>query len=180
MKVTPTPFRGLLVIKPRVFTDDRGYFFEVWNKTQFEQAGVPSVFAQDNESGSVRNVLRGLHFQVPPFAQAKLVRVTQGAIIDVVVDLRRHEPTFGQHFKMRLDTENRLMLFIPEGFAHGFLTLEDNTIFAYKCTQTYHRESDRAIRWNDPALGIDWETDSPILSEKDKNAPFFRDFDSPF
>ncbi len=180
MQVTPTPFRGLLVVQPRVFTDDRGYFFEAWNKKAFDAAGIPGEYVQDNESGSEKNVIRGLHFQLPPHAQAKLVRVSRGAVLDVVVDLRQKEPTYMQHFKLRLDEHNHTMLYIPEGFAHGFLTLEDDTIFTYKCTKVYHRESDRGIRWNDPALGIDWESSNPTLSEKDQVAPLLKDFDNPF
>ncbi len=180
MLLTPTPFSGLYLIKTRVFADQRGYFFEAWNEKQWSDAGIPTAFVQDNQSGSVANVVRGLHFQVPPHAQAKLVRVVRGAVLDVVVDLRKGEPTYGQHFSAELSETNHFMLYIPEGFAHGFRTLEDDTVFFYKCSRYYNRGSERSIRWNDPELGIDWGTDTPILSEKDKEAMLFRDFDSPF
>jgi len=180
MRITKTPFQGLVILEPSIFTDERGYFFEAWNKAAFAQAGIPSEFVQDNQSGSVANVLRGLHFQVPPHAQGKLVRVLKGAVLDVVVDLRRNEPTYGRHFKIRLDNVRNNMLYIPEGFAHGFLTLENDTVFFYKCTHHYHKESERSIRWNDPDLNIDWETDTPLLSAKDQSADIFREFESPF
>jgi len=129
---------------------------------------------------SLVNVLRGLHFQVPPFEQGKLVRVISGSVLDVVVDLRTKQPTFGKHYKCWLDARNNKMLWIPPGFAHGFLTLEDNTIFYYKCTQIYNRESDRSLFWNDPDLGIDWGMSNPIVSEKDSKAPHLKSFNSPF
>ncbi len=180
MHLTPTPFSGLYLIRPSVFADERGYFFESWNRKQFADAGIASDYVQDNQSGSVAGVIRGLHFQVPPHAQGKLVRVVRGAVLDVAVDLRRDEPTFGQHFSTKLTAKDHQMLYIPEGFAHGFRTLEDDTVFFYKCTQYYNRESERSIRWNDPELGIDWGTNTPILSEKDKESALFRDFKSPF
>lgn len=180
MQVETTPFEGLLIIKPRVFGDERGYFFESWNEETFRQAGIEVPFRQDNQSASVKNVVRGLHFQTPPFEQGKLVRVISGAVLDVVVDLRRKQPTYGKHFKLVLDEHEKTMLYIPPGFAHGFKTLEDHTVFFYKCTQVYERNHDNAIRWNDPDLDIDWEVADPILSEKDQQAPFFRDFVSPF
>lgn len=180
MQIETTPFEGLLIIRPRIFGDERGYFFESWNEETFRNAGIDVPFMQDNQSASVKNVLRGLHFQTPPYEQGKLVRVISGAVLDVVVDLRRGQPTFGQHLKLVLNDYEKLMLFIPPGFAHGFKTLEDNTVFFYKCTQIYQRDYDSAIRWNDPTLNIDWEVSNPILSEKDQKAPFFRDFLSPF
>ncbi|MBW6496932.1 MAG: dTDP-4-dehydrorhamnose 3,5-epimerase [Bacteroidales bacterium] len=180
MQVETTPFEGLLIVRPRVFGDERGYFFESWNEETFRNAGINVPFMQDNQSASVKNVVRGLHFQTPPFEQGKLVRVISGAVLDVVVDLRRKQPTFGKHFKLVLDEHEKIMLYIPPGFAHGFKTLEDNTVFFYKCTQVYQRDHDSAIRWNDPDLDIDWEVSDPILSEKDQQAPFFRDFVSPF
>ena len=180
MKVTKTDFNGLLIIEPRVFHDDRGYFFESWNKQTFADAGIPYDFVQDNQSHSAVDVIRGLHFQVAPHAQGKLVRVSRGAVLDVAVDLRRNEPTFGKHFKIRLDDKDHKMVFIPPGFAHGFRTLEEHTLFVYKCTDVYARDTERSIRWDDPELDIDWETTSPQLSEKDKNASLFRDFVSPF
>jgi len=180
MIVETTAFEGLLVIKPRIFQDDRGHFFESWNEDTARGAGIYYAFAQDNQSMSAKDVLRGLHFQIPPYEQGKLVRVILGSVLDVVVDLRTKQPTYGKHFKKILDCQSQTMLFIPPGFAHGFKTLEDNTIFFYKCTKVFHSKHDRVIRWNDPDLNIDWEISHPILSEKDQNAPFFGDFTSPF
>ncbi len=180
MKVQPTPFEGLYVIEPRIFQDARGYFFESWNKKTFAGLDIPAEYVQDNQSGSVANVIRGLHFQVPPHAQGKLVRVLKGAVLDVVVDLRRNQPTYGKHFKIMLEAGQHKMVFIPEGFAHGFRTLQDDTVFFYKCTSGYHKAAERTIRWDDPELQINWETDDPLLSEKDRTAPLFSDFDSPF
>lgn len=137
-------------------------------------------FVQDNESKSQKSVLRGLHFQVPPHAQGKLVRVIKGAVNDVAVDLRKHSPFYGKWVSQLLSEENKLMLWIPPGFAHGFVVLEDETIFSYKCTAYYHKASERGLRWNDPQLNINWGIQDPLLSEKDKNAPLFIDFNSPF
>ncbi len=180
MIVSETPFRGLLIIEPRIFHDDRGYFFESWNQQAFSKSGIPESFVQDNQSGSAKNVIRGLHFQVPPHEQGKLVRATAGSVLDVVVDLRKSEPTYGQHLKMVLKASEHKMFYIPPGFAHGFLTLEAGTVFVYKCTKAYHALSERSLRWDDPDLGIDWETDSPLLSAKDQEAALFKDFISPF
>lgn len=180
MKVTETPFEGLFIIEPSVFEDDRGYFFESWNRKRFQEFGLNDDFVQDNQSMSSANVLRGLHFQVPPWEQGKLVRVLQGSVLDVVVDLRKNEPTFGKHFSLVMSDRQKNMLWIPPGFAHGFLTLEENTVFFYKCTRFYHRESDTGIAWNDPDLGIDWGIDNPVVSQKDYKAMRFRDFNSPF
>lgn len=181
MKIESTAFRDLLVITPDVFGDDRGYFFEPFNEARFRvETGLNITFVQDNESMSRKNVLRGLHFQVPPKSQAKLIRVTRGAVMDVVVDLRTTEPTFGQHYKIVLSSENKQQLFVPEGFAHGFYVLEEQTIFSYKCSNYYSKEHDRSLLWNDPALKIDWDVANPELSEKDRNAMSFEAFDSPF
>jgi dTDP-4-dehydrorhamnose 3,5-epimerase len=181
MKIEKTRFRDLLVLTPDVFRDERGYFFEPFNEARFRvETGLNVTFVQDNESLSKKNVLRGMHFQVPPKSQAKLIRVTTGAVLDVVVDLRKTEPTFGEHFSVVLSAENKLQLFVPEGFAHGFLVLEEDTIFSYKCTNYYSREYDRSLLWNDPDFGIDWQVDSPLISEKDQNAMPFADFDTPF
>lgn len=172
--VERTPLEGLLVITPRVFGDPRGRFLESFNLRQFEEAtGVNARFVQDNESLSMAGVLRGLHYQVAPHAQAKLVRVARGAVLDAVVDIRPHSPTFGSHFSLVLDDRDCRSLFIPEGFAHGFRTLEDHTLFQYKCSDYYHPASERTIAWNDPRLAIPWNIADPILSEKDrKGAPF--------
>lgn len=180
MKVQQTGFEGLYIIQPSVFEDKRGYFFESWNKEKFRKQGLDFEFVQDNQSMSAANVLRGMHFQVPPWEQGKLAQVISGSVLDVVVDLRKDQPTFGQNYKLVLSSREKNMLWIPPGFAHGFLTLEDNTLFFYKCTQLYNKESDRAIAWNDPHLNIDWGTENPIVSEKDKAAMNFRDFNSPF
>lgn len=180
MQITTTPFNGLILVQPPVFSDSRGYFFESWNRQKFLDLGIPADFVQDNQSGSIGNVIRGLHVQLPPHAQGKLVRVIRGAVLDVALDLRRNEPTFGQHFSIRLSAKDHQMLYIPEGFAHGFRTLENDTVFFYKCSSHYHQASERTIQWNDPALGIDWGTNAPILSEKDQAGILFRDFHSPF
>lgn len=181
MKIEKTIFRDLLVLTPDVFRDERGYFFEPFNEARFRvETGLNVTFVQDNESMSKKNVLRGMHFQVPPKSQAKLIRVTTGAVMDVVVDLRKNEPTFGKHFSMILSAENKLQLFVPEGFAHGFLVIEEDTIFSYKCTNYYSREHDRSLLWNDPDFAINWQADSPVISDKDQNAMLFRDFETPF
>jgi dTDP-4-dehydrorhamnose 3,5-epimerase len=168
MNVELTPLEGLLVIRPKVFRDARGWFLESFNKQAFEQAtGLNTTFVQDNESLSQAGVLRGLHFQVEPNAQAKLVRVVRGAVLDVCLDIRPSSPTFGKHFKVELNGEDKTMLYIPEGFAHGFHTLVDDTVFSYKCTGYYHPPSERTILWNDPELDIDWGVGAPVLSDKD-------------
>lgn len=168
MTISPTELEGLFLIQPRVFEDPRGYFFESYNKKIFEAAGLSLDFVQDNQSCSQKNVLRGLHFQKAPHAQGKLVRVLSGAALDVAVDIRRGSKTFGKHFSIELNGRNRTMLYIPPGFAHGFLTLEDQTVFHYKCTGFYHKESEVSLCWDDPTLGIQWGIKDPILSEKDK------------
>jgi dTDP-4-dehydrorhamnose 3,5-epimerase len=180
MKIITTTLEGLLIIEPDVYTDDRGYFFESYNREAFRKIGLDQDFVQDNESRSAKGVLRGLHFQVPPHEQGKLVRVVKGAVQDVAVDLRKNSPTYGQHEIIEISGGNKRMMFIPSGFAHGFLTLEDDTVFCYKCTGVYHRESERGILWNDPELNIRWATSAPSLSDKDKNCILFRDFNSPF
>lgn len=181
MTLRTTPLDGLLLIEPSVFTDDRGYFFEPFNAARFQSlTGLKVEFVQDNESMSHRHTLRGLHFQVPPAEQGKLVRVTRGAVLDVAVDLRNGSPTFGQHYAVELNEVNKLQLWIPPGFAHGLLTLDDQTIFSYKCTGYYSKENDRALKWNDPDLGIDWGVNDILISEKDRNAPYFNTFVTPF
>lgn len=180
MEITKCHIQGLLTIEPTVFGDNRGYFFESFNKDKFD-AEVPNIsFVQDNQSMSHKGVLRGLHFQIPPFEQGKLVRVIQGSVLDVAVDIRKGSPTYGQHNSILLSGENNLQFWIPPGFAHGFLTLEDNTIFSYKCTGPYSKESERSILWNDKDLNIDWNISSPIVSEKDQIAETFKQFKSPF
>lgn len=181
MKVEQTGFRDLLICTPDVHGDDRGYFMESFNQARFNEAtGLSPDFVQDNESMSGQGVLRGLHFQIPPHEQAKLVRVSLGRVLDVVVDLRKSEPTFGKHFALELTAERKNMLFIPPGFAHGFLTLEERNIFTYKCSGYYNQEHERGILWNDPQLDIQWPLANPILSEKDANALIFSEYESPF
>lgn len=180
MKVANTGLEGLLLIEPTVFEDSRGYFFESYQKSLFAEHGINADFVQDNQSLSQKGVLRGLHFQNKPFAQGKLVRVIKGAVLDVAVDIRKNSETYGKHFSIVLNEKNKLMMYIPEGFAHGFQTLEDNTIFFYKCTNTYHKLSEDCILWNDPSLGIPWENIPTILSEKDKTGKLFSSFSSLF
>lgn len=172
----PTALEGLVRLRPKVFTDDRGCFMETFNADAFAEAtGIRTPFVQDNESRSRAGVLRGLHLQAAPHAQAKLVRVAAGAVLDVCVDLRKGSPTFGKHVSVRLDTANNDMLYIPAGMAHGFLALEDNTVFAYKCSAYYAPQAERTLLWNDPDLGIDWGIQAPIVSEKDRAGTRFAD-----
>lgn len=180
MELIDTGIPDLWAIKPRVFEDPRGYFFESYNQTAFEKAGLRLNFVQDNQSLSHKGVLRGLHFQANPFAQGKLVRVITGAVLDVAVDIRKNSPTYGRHYDIELTEENKMMLYIPEGFAHGFSTLRDNTVFSYKCTNFYNKASEDCILWNDADLGIDWKTEQPLLSEKDLAGKAFAGFTSPF
>ncbi len=180
MELQETGFDGLYVVKAKVFKDERGYFLETYNKEQYNKKGIDVNFLQDNLSLSNKNVLRGLHLQNPPFAQGKLVRVLRGAVLDVVVDIRKDSLTYGKHYKLELSESNHLALWIPAGFAHGFHTLEDNTLFSYKCTNVYNKESEDAILWNDPELGIDWQAVNPIISDKDLKAKLFKDFISHF
>ena len=176
MDIIKSPLEGLLVIKPKVFEDPRGYFYESYNKIIFDQKLPPVTFLQDNQSQSKKNVVRGLHFQSPPFAQIKLVRVIKGAVIDVAVDIRKKSPTYGKHFKIELNEHNKIMMWIPEGFAHGFATLEDDTVFLYKCSSLYNKSSECCISWNDPDLNIDWELGHPIISEKDNQGMRFKEY----
>ena len=166
MQIRETSIPGLVEIFPRIFTDERGLFFESFNTQLFEQLGLPTNFVQDNQSFSVKGVVRGLHFQKAPFAQGKLVRVISGRVLDVAVDIRPESPTFGKHeiFELRSDINN--MAYVPEGFAHGFVALEDS-VFSYKCTNIYNKTAESGILWNDPDLNIDWGISNPIVSEKD-------------
>ena len=178
MNYIKTDIEGLWIIEPRVFGDNRGYFFESFSLRDFEAHVGPVAFVQDNESLSERRgVLRGLHFQKGDQAQAKLLRVVQGSVLDVAVDIRPGSPTFGRHVSVVLSGENKRQFFIPRGFAHGFLVLEDHTIFQYKCDNYYAPEAEGSYRWNDPAFAIDWgiSPEAVILSEKDARAPFFGD-----
>ena len=172
-----TPIKGVLVIQPRKFGDDRGFFMETYKKSDFVAAGISEEFCQDNHSFSSKGVLRGLHFQSAPHAQGKLVRVVKGAVWDVAVDLIPGSPTYGQHYGLELTEENGTMLYIPPGFGHGFITLEDNTHFLYKCTVEYAPESDGGVKWNDPDLAVKWplvEGQVPMVSDKDAILPFLK------
>jgi len=180
MEIIKTPIQGLLVINPDIFCDKRGYFFESWSKKSYQDIGLDLDFVQDNQSFSQKGVLRGLHFQNPPFEQGKLVRVIKGAVIDVVVDIRNDSRTYGQYFSVRLSEENKKVFWIPPGFAHGFIALEDDTIFTYKCTEIYNNESEGALLWSDTDLNIDWGVKNPLVSEKDMLAVSFKDFKSQF
>ncbi len=175
MKITETPLPGLLIIEPDVFIDPRGYFFESYQYRKYLDAGIDSQFIQDNESKSVRGVVRGLHYQLNPVAQAKLVRVVQGTVFDVAVDLRLGSPTFGQWFGIELDCTSKKQMFIPRGFAHGFSVLSETAIFIYKCDNAYSRENERAINAFDPKLAINWQLKESEwkVSDKDKVAPLF-------
>lgn len=181
MEITTTAFRDLLIIQPSVFADERGYFFEPFNEARFRlNTGLNITFVQDNESMSHRGVVRGLHFQIPPKSQAKLIRVTRGAVLDVVVDLRKSQPTFGQHFSIELSADNKTQLFVPEGFAHGFKVLEDHTVFSYKCSNYYSKDHERSLLWNDADLHIDWDIAQPIVSDKDRTGTRLADMEDYF
>lgn len=173
---------GVVIIEPRIFKDDRGYFFESFSQREFEEKVCKTTFVQDNESKSSYGVLRGLHFQKPPFAQSKLVRVIKGAVLDVAVDIRKGSPTFGQYVSVELTGENHRQFFIPRGFAHGFSVLSEEVIFQYKCDNFYSPQSEGAIAWNDPDLNIDWRipAEKVVLSEKDSKHPRLKDWQNMF
>lgn len=175
MNIVETGIPGLVVIEPRVFEDDRGYFFETFQQERYREAGIERPFIQDNESQSVKGVVRGLHFQLGDAAQAKLVRVIQGSVYDVAVDLRKGSPTFGKWFGMELNDNNKKQLYVPRGFAHGFSVLSETAIFTYKCDNLYNREAESSINPFDKTLGINWQVkeEEALVSEKDKNAPVF-------
>ena len=182
MNVIQTGIDGVLIIEPRVFEDARGYFFESFSQREFDEKVGRIVFVQDNESRSSYGVMRGLHFQRPPFTQSKLVRCVRGAVLDVAVDIRKDSPTYGQHVAVELTEDNHRQFFIPEGFAHGFAVLSETAVFQYKCDEFYHPEADGGISILDESLCIDWQipAEKAILSEKDTKHPLLRDFDSPF
>lgn len=177
MNVIDTEIEGVKIIEPRIFNDSRGYFFESFSQREFEEKVCRTVFVQDNESKSTAGVVRGLHYQKPPYTQSKLVRVVKGAVLDVAVDIRKGSPTFGKHIAVTLTESNHLQFFVPRGFAHGFAVLSDEAIFQYKCDNFYAPQSEGAIAWDDPALGIDWRvpTSDRILSEKDAHHPLLAD-----
>lgn len=182
MEVINTKLDGVVIIEPKIFGDERGYFFESYSKREFDSKVRPVDFVQDNESMSVKGVMRGLHFQRPPYTQSKLVRCVKGRVLDVAVDIRKGSPTFGQHVAVELSEENHCQFFVPRGFAHGFAVLSDVAVFQYKCDNYYHPEADGGISIEDASLGIDWQIDpeNAILSEKDTKHPLLKDFDSPF
>lgn len=182
MEIIKTNIEGDVIIEPRIFKDDRGYFFESFSQREFEEKVCKTTFVQDNESKSSYGVLRGLHFQKPPFAQSKLVRVIKGAVLDVAVDIRKGSPTFGQYVSVELTGENHRQFFIPRGFAHGFSVLSEEVIFQYKCDNFYSPQSEGAIAWNDPDLNIDWRipAEKVVLSEKDSKHPRLKDWQNVF
>ncbi len=182
MNITETDIDGLVIIEPKVFGDARGYFMETFQKNTFSSKVTETEFIQDNESKSSKGVLRGLHFQLPPYQQAKLVRVIDGEVLDVAVDLRKDSKTYGQHYSILLSGENKKQFFVPRGFAHGFVVLSETAIFSYKVDNLYAPTHDSGILWNDETLNIDWNIDIELvqLSEKDKNLSSFKDFSSPF
>lgn len=182
MEVIKTAIDGLVIIEPRVFKDARGYFFESFSQREFEEKVRPVNFVQDNESMSAYGVMRGLHFQRPPFTQSKLVRCVKGKVLDVAVDIRKGSPTYGQHVAVELSEDNHRQFFVPRGFAHGFAVLSETAVFQYKCDNFYAPEADGGISIKDESLGIDWQIpiEQAVLSEKDINHPSIKDFDSPF
>ena len=182
MPFKKTNIEGLLIYDPKVFEDKRGYFFESYNSKIFKEAGIENQFVQDNQSLSQKGVLRGLHYQIGEFAQAKLVRVLEGSVLDVAVDIRKESSTFGEHFKIELSAENKLNMFVPRGFAHGFLVLSDHAVFAYKCDNYYSKEHEAGIIYNDPTISIDWQSDTHDLnlSEKDRQLPLLESADINF
>ena len=182
MEVIKTDIDGVVILEPKVFKDARGYFFESFSQREFDEKVGHVQFVQDNESMSTRGVMRGLHFQRPPYSQAKLVRCVKGRVLDVAVDLRTDSPTYGRHVAVELSEDNHRQFFIPKGFAHGFAVLSDVAVFQYKCDEFYHPEADGGISIADTALGIDWQIpiDEALLSEKDTHHPLLRDFTSPF
>ena len=182
MEIIKTGIEGVVIIEPRIFKDARGYFFESYSKREFDEKVRPVDFVQDNESMSTRGVMRGLHFQRPPYTQSKLVRCVKGRVLDVAVDIRKGSPTYGQHVAVELSEDNHRQFFVPRGFAHGFAVLSDVAVFQYKCDNYYHPEADGGISIADDSLGIDWQIDpaTAILSEKDLKHALLKDFDSPF
>jgi len=180
MRIQTTPIDGLLLITPDVFADDRGYFFESFSSQKYAEVFASHSFVQDNISKSQRGTVRGLHYQVGKKAQGKLCQVLAGRVLDVAVDIRFGSPTFGKYFAVELSEENHLQFWLPPGFAHGFSVLSDAAMFQYKCTAPYSRADERSIRYDDPAIGIEWNVDDPIVSPRDKNAPLFIDIDQDF
>ena len=179
MEVIKTEIEGVVIIEPRIFKDDRGYFYESFSQREFEEKVCRTTFVQDNQSKSSYGVLRGLHFQKPPYCQSKLVRCIKGAVLDVAVDIRKGSPTFGKYVAVELSEDNHRQFFVPRGFAHGFAVLTPEAVFQYKCDNFYNKESEGAVAWNDPQLAIDWRipADKVLLSEKDKQSKSIKDAD---
>ena len=180
MKVSKTKITGLLIIEPDVFSDDRGFFFESFSKMRYEEIGINYDFVQDNLSKSKKGTIRGLHYQIGDKSQGKLCQVIEGKVLDVAVDIRFNSPTFGKYFSLVLDSQKKLQLWIPPGFAHGFSVLSEEAIFSYKCTNYYSKTHEKAILFNDPELNIDWKTSNPVVSEKDLKAAFFNNIEKDF
>jgi dTDP-4-dehydrorhamnose 3,5-epimerase len=180
MQIFQTEIPDVKVFTPDVFEDDRGHFFESYNKELMSSIGIDADFVQDNQSLSFKNILRGLHYQSPPYQQGKLVRVLKGAVLDVAVDIRKNSLYYGKWVSQEISSENKLIMWIPPGFAHGFLTLQEENIFCYKCTNYYHRDSERVLIWNDPDLKINWGISSPLISDRDSKGTRFKDFNSLF
>ena len=179
IEIEHTPIEGLLLIRPKIYADHRGHFYENFNHKLWKSKGLPHDFMQENRSFSIKNTVRGLHFQVPPYGQGKLIQVLRGRVLDVVVDIRKSSKTYGKTFSIELGESDLLQMYIPEGFAHGFHAMED-TVFNYKCTSYYEPSAERSILWNDPDLNIDWGISKPVLSQKDEGGMRFKDFVSPF
>jgi len=180
MNIITTKIEGLLILEPQIFQDERGYFYETYQFEKFKGLGIEETFVQDNQSLSSEGTLRGLHFQKPPFGQAKLVRVVRGRVLDIAVDLRKGSPTYGHYEKVELSDQNHRQFFIPIGFAHGFLSLENNTLFTYKCSNYYNKASEGGLLWNDPSIEIDWGFSNPLVSAKDQILPILEGFETPF
>ena len=180
MKITESIFKGVFIVELDVFNDSRGYFSETFSAKRYKEHGINSDFVQDNISISKKGTLRGLHYQIPPKAQAKLCHVIKGSVLDVAVDLRFGSPTFGQHLVLELSEKNHTQIFIPAGFAHGFVVLSDEAIFQYKCSEFYSKKHERAVRFDDPDLNINWGIENPIVSDKDRSAKFFKDIKKDF
>lgn len=180
MKVKDTPIKGIKIITPEVYFDERGYFFEIFQADKFKQFGIESDFVQDNQSYSKYATIRGLHYQVGEFAQGKLVNIVKGKILDVIVDIRFGSPTFGKHFSIELSNQNQKLIWIPPGFAHGFSVLSESAIVIYKCTAKYSPKHERGIKYNDPKLMIDWRVDNPLVSKKDKVLPALNEIEQNF
>jgi len=182
MEIIKTEIPGLLIIKPQIFDDKRGYFVESYSENRYKEAGITADFIQDNISGSKHGVVRGFHYQLAPYSQAKLIQVLEGTVLDIAIDLRKGSPTFGQHYSIELSADNNIQFYIPQGFGHGFSVLTESATFSYKCDNYYNREAERGINFNDPHLGIDWKilADEMIISPKDSALPLLKEAEMNF